>query len=97
MLLGQNLVKFKLFAFLKLREERLFVFCGRRKDRVKLLYWDRSGFALWYKVLEKEKFKWPKLDGDVIELTSEQLGWMLDGLDIARMRPHETLMYAAVS
>ena len=76
----------------------LFVFTSRRRDTVRLLYWDRSGFALWMKKLETEKFRWPlKMAGESITLTSQQLAFLLDGYDIARMRPHETLSYAAVS
>ena len=76
----------------------LFVFTTRRRDFVKILYWNRSGFALWMHRLEKEKFHWPrKLDGDVIELTSQQLSWLIDGYDITRMKPHATLAYSSVS
>ena len=72
----------------------LFVFCNKKRDKLKLLYWDKSGFALWYKRLEQEKFKWPRqLSEAVIKLTEVQLHWLLDGYDITRMQPHAHLNY----
>lgn len=77
--------------------EKLFVFCNRRRNRVKVLYWERSGFCLWQKRLEKARFHWPrKASGDVVTLTSQQLNWLLDGYDISRMKPHKKLSYTSV-
>ncbi len=74
--------------------ERLFVFCNRRRDSVKILYWEKNGFCLWQKKLERERFKWPvDLEGALITLTGQQLNWLLDGYDIRQMRPHKTLKY----
>jgi len=77
---------------------RLFVFCGRRRDKIKILYWERSGFVLWYKRLEKARFAWPSRDADEagLVMTGRELNWLLDGLDVFRMRPHETLRYESV-
>jgi len=76
----------------------LFLFCSKTKDKIKILYWDRSGFALWQKRLEKEKFKWPtKMKDDVIILDAHELEWLLNGFDITKMKPHETLNFSAVS
>lgn len=76
----------------------VFIFCCRSRDKIKILYWDRSGFALWQKRLEKDKFHWPrKLEDDVISIEPQTLEWLLDGFDITRMKPHETLHYEHVS
>jgi len=76
----------------------LFIFCSRTRDKIKILYWDRTGFALWHKRLEKDKFKWPKkLADEVIILDQTELEWLLDGFDITKMQPHETLQFRAVS
>jgi transposase len=75
----------------------LFAFCNRKRDKVKLLYWERSGFVLWYKKLEKNRFPWPREgDADIVELTGRELNWLLDGLDFFRLKPHETLSYISV-
>ena len=74
--------------------ERLFVFCNRRRDAVKVLYWERSGFCLWHKKLERERFKWPRhLDEAVVVLSGQQLNWLLDGYDIRHLEPHKALKY----
>ena len=75
-------------------EGRLFVFCNRRKTMVKALYWDRNGFALWQKRLEKHRFAWPVREGEVAEMGVEELGWLLAGLDVDRA--HERLEYRTV-
>jgi transposase len=77
--------------------EQLFIFCNRQRNKVRILYWERNGFCLWQKHLEKEKFKWPrKADNDVITLSGQQLNWLLDGYDIMRMQAHKALDYTTV-
>lgn len=76
----------------------LFLFCNRRRDKLKVLYWDETGFALWYKRLEKDRFIWPrKLDDNVIQVDRQQLGWLLSGYDIWKMKPHKKVKYSRVS
>ena len=75
----------------------VYIFCNRRRDKLKALYWDRSGFALWQKRLEKERFKWPRRWPDeVISLSEQQLHWLLDGYDITCMQAHHSLHYSRV-
>lgn len=66
----------------------LFVFVGKSKDRIKLLYWDRTGYALWYKRLERGRFHWPKNGPSAVEISPELLGFLLDGVDVF-VKPHE--------
>lgn len=73
---------------------RLFVFANRRRDKVKVLYWERSGFVLWYKRLEKARFPWPSREKEEpLVLSGRELNWLLDGIDFFRAKPHETLHY----
>ena len=60
---------------------QLFLFRNRTANKIKLLWWDRNGFWLFYKRLEKGCFQFPSLGEQVIELTRDQLGWLLSGLD----------------
>jgi transposase len=75
-------------------DESLYVFCNRGRDKLKILHWDKTGFVLWYKRLEKDRFKWPLDDADdVIELTDQSLSWLLSGLTIRPPTPHQALDY----
>lgn len=77
--------------------EKLFVFINRRRDQVRILYWERSGFCLWLKRLEQERFKWPGfMGGEVVTLTGQQLNWLLDGIDLRHVQPHQVLRYKSV-
>jgi transposase len=68
--------------------DALFVFCNKGKDKIKVVYWDQTGFCLWYKRLEKERFKWPrKTPGSVMTLTENQWHWLLSGYDIEGHQP----------
>ncbi len=74
----------------------LFCFTSKRRDRIKCLWWDRNGFALWYKVLEgKERYAWPRHhEGDVVTMSPQQLAWLLQGYDVWKMKPHRTLSFS---
>lgn len=74
----------------------LFVFCNRRRNMVKILYWDRNGFCLWHKRLEKHFFTWPESRQQVIQIDPRQLSWLLDGLDIYQFTTHDPLYYETV-
>jgi transposase len=77
--------------------EAVFVFGNRRFNSVKVLYWERNGFCLWQKRLEKDRFIWPKPNTTgIITLTVQQLEWLLAGFDINRMKPHQSLKYHSV-
>ncbi len=64
----------------------LFVFCNRRKDRIKVLYWDRDGYALWYKRLEKGVVRFPDGLANGAELRACDLALLLDGIDPTKVK-----------
>jgi len=64
----------------------LFVFRGRRGDRVKILYWDQDGYALWYKRLEKGVFRFPVGDGARREVSAAELACILEGLELTQAK-----------
>ena len=72
----------------------LFVFCCKRRNKLKCLYWDKTGFCLWYKRLEKDKFNWPKKhEQSTIKITEEQLHWLLRGVYITAITPHQHIEF----
>jgi transposase len=64
----------------------LFVFFNRPRDRVKILFWDRSGFCLYYKRLEQGAFRVPQLDGGGAQLDAAELTLILEGIELAGAR-----------
>ena len=76
--------------------EALFVFCNRGRDKIKLLCWERNGFIVWYKRLEKQRFRWPGA-GETISLTGRELNWLLDGFDLFNNQPHAPVFFDSVS
>jgi len=59
----------------------LFVFCGKRADRIKLLYWDNDGYAIWYKRLEQGRFRFPEGLKEGAEIAFTDLTLLLEGID----------------
>jgi len=66
----------------------LYLFYNRRRDKIKILYWQRNGFCLWYKRLEKDLFVFPSTTDKALKITLQQLRWLLDGLDLMTIQGH---------
>ena len=60
----------------------LFLFCGRRADRLKALYWEQDGFILLYKRLERGVYQWPRTESEAREISPQQYRWLMEGLRI---------------
>ncbi len=60
----------------------LFLFCGKRRDRIKILLWEGDGFVLLYKRLENGNFKWPRTQNEVKPISWQQFRWLMEGLEI---------------
>ena len=75
--------------------DAVFVFCNRGRDKLKIVYWDRTGFCLWYKRLEQDRFKWPReVDDSILTLSPQQLKDLLRGLSIVE---HQERHYSSLS
>ena len=77
--------------------EACYVFSNKRRDKVKILTWQRNGFWLCYKRLEQDRFIWPQGDESVLELSVPQLQWLLAGVDLRALRGHPSRRYARAS
>ena len=69
-------------------QEALFLFCGRRRDRIKALYWEGNGFVLLYKRLEQGVYQWPRTDAEVRQITPQQYRWLMEGLKVEQPKAH---------
>ena len=69
-------------------QEALFLFCGRRRDRIKALYWEGNGFVLLYKRLEQGVYQWPRTDSEVRRITPQQYRWLMEGLKVEQPKAH---------
>jgi transposase len=69
---------------------QVFVFCNRGRSKLKVLWWQRNGFWLCYRRLERERFRWPSVSADAaaVTVTTRELRWLLDGLPWQRMQGH---------
>ena len=70
--------KFNLSPF----ENSLFLFCGRKKNRLKALYWEGDGFVLLYKRLENGKYQWHQNSEEARSITQQEFRWLMEGLSI---------------
>src|SRR5476649_853308 len=66
---------------------QLFLFRNRTANKIKILWWERNGFWLCYKRLEKGRLIFPPIKSGVVELTRDQLSWLLSGLDCMKNKP----------
>jgi transposase len=80
-------------------DQALYAFVNRRFDRLKILYWHRNGFCLWYKRLEADKFAWPALDASSLTVTinAREIEWLIEGFDLWAHTPHKTLNYSTTT
>jgi transposase len=74
----------------------LFLFIGRARDRLKILYWDTDGFALWYKRLEEGTFRLPaaRPDAASVQLKASELAMLLEGIDLRSIKRRKRMMVA---
>ena len=70
----------------ELDEESLFLFCGRRTDRIKALYFSGDGYILLYKRLNNGRFQWPRSEAELRKLDAQSFRWLMEGLEIEQKK-----------
>lgn len=77
--------------------KQLYVFINKRRNRLKILFWEDNGFCLYYKRLEQKQFHWPKhLESEIVSLTGQQLNWLLDGFNLNYLMPDMPRRYTTI-
>ncbi|MCP3662770.1 MAG: IS66 family insertion sequence element accessory protein TnpB [Gammaproteobacteria bacterium] len=75
----------------------LFIFCNTNRTLVKMVGWEGNGFILWMKRIDKARFRWPvNLPLDCVELSAQQINWLLDGYDLTLLQGHASLPHHTV-
>jgi transposase len=69
-----------------------YVFCGKTRKVIKIVYWDKNGFCLWLKRLEQDSFPWPKAGDELDEMTRQHIRLLLRGIDV--WKEHKRIEYA---
>jgi len=76
----------------------LFLFINKKKTSIKAVYWDKTGFALWQKILDKEKFSIPiNPEQKTFSLTFDEIKWLLSGINPWKVKKHKELSYSILS
>jgi transposase len=87
-------LEFKLDVF----SDSLFVFCNRGRNKLKILYWDHNGFWLYYRRLERGRFRWPEAgQNGPIAISRRQLDWLLSGLALEQHQAHREVLARKVA
>ena len=73
----------------------VFIFLNKRRDRIKLLVWDRNGFVVWYKVLERGTFELPAAENDTLEMSWTDIQLLLEGIEIKSVKRRKRYQKAA--
>lgn len=68
----------------QMEETSIYLFCGRKSDRIKAVYWDGTGYILLYKRLDEKRFQWPRNEKELKQLTLQQFRWLMEGLSISQ-------------
>jgi transposase len=76
----------------------LFIFTNKNRKNIRAVYWDKTGFAMWCKALEKNQFPWPKNNQCTkIIIEHDQFHWLLSGINPWKLKPHQELHYSIIS